>query len=185
MSSKIGKIKKVEPKPVKKRPIKRRFKTEKVIVDFDAEKLKAPFVLRLGAILIDYILLVSIPVISILISRSFGDDGSKLLNSEISNAGWLITILLGITNFIIFPMFSGQTIGKMFTGLRIVRNDGNPVTFVGILLRNVVGYFLSVLTFGLGFLLALFNIKGRALHDFLAGTIVVYGQKRVAKEVLE
>lgn len=185
MNSETGKIKKVDPKPVKKRAVTRRFRTEKVIVGFDAEKLKAPFVLRLGAILIDYILLVSIPVISLLISRSFGDDGSKLLNSEISNAGWLITILLGLTNFIIFPMFSGQTIGKMFTGLRIVRNDGKAVSFAGIFLRNVIGYLLSVLTFGLGFLLALFNIKGRALHDFLAGTVVVYGQKRVAKEVLE
>ncbi len=185
MISKTGKIKKVDLKPIKKRAVTRRFRTEKVVVDFDAEKLKAPFVLRLGAILIDYILLVSIPVISILISRSFGDDGAKLLNSEISNAGWLITILLGITNFVIFPMFSGQTIGKMFTGLRIVRNDGEAVSFVGILLRNIIGYLLSALTFGLGFLLALFNIKGRALHDFLAGTVVVYGQKRVAKEVLE
>ncbi len=181
MSSKREeKIRKVDTKPVT-----RRFRTEKVIVDFDAEKLKAPFVLRLGAILIDYILLISIPVISILIGRSFGDDGSKLLNNEISNAGWLITVLLGITNFLIFPIFSGQTIGKMFTGLRIVRNNGEAVSLVGILLRNVIGYLLSVLTFGLGFLLALFNVKGRALHDFLAGTVVVYGQKRVAKEVLE
>lgn len=181
MSSKREeKIRKVD-----KKPVTRRFRTEKVIVDFDAEKLKAPFVLRLGAILIDYILLISIPVISILIGRSFGDDGSKLLNNEISNAGWLITVLLGITNFLIFPIFSGQTIGKMFTGLRIVRNNGEAVSLVGILLRNVIGYLLSVLTFGLGFLLALFNVKGRALHDFLAGTVVVYGQKRVAKEVLE
>ena len=73
----------------------------------------------------------------------------------------------------------------MFTGIRIVRTDGNPVSFAGIILRNVVGYFLSVVTFGLGFLLALLNIKGRALHDFIAGTVVVYGQKRVAKEILE
>lgn len=180
MSSKKEKIEKVE-----KKPVARRFKTENVVVGFDAEKLKAPFILRLGAILIDYILLVSIPVISILVSRSFGDDGSKLLNSEISNAGWLITILLGLTNFLIFPIFSGQSIGKMLTGLRIVRKDGKAVSFAGILLRNLIGYFISVITFGLGFLLALLNIKGRALHDFLAGTVVVYGQKRIAKEVIE
>lgn len=180
MSSKKEKIKKVESKAVT-----RRFRTEKVVVDFDAERLKAPFILRLGAILIDYILLISVPVISLLVSRSFGDDGSKLLNSEISNAGWLIMVLLGITNFLIFPMFSGQSIGKMLTGLRIVGKDGKPASFVAILLRNLLGYFITVLTIGLGFLLALFNIKGRALHDFLAGTVVVYGQKRVAEEIVE
>ena len=174
------KIKKIDNKRVTER-----FKTEKVIVDFDAERLKAPFILRLGAILIDYILLVSIPVISILVSRSFGDDGSKLLNSEISNAGWLIMILLGITNFLIFPMFSGQSIGKMLTGLRVIRKDGKAVSFAGILLRNSLGYFITIMTAGFGFLLTLFNIKGRALHDFLAGTIVIYGQKRVAKEIIE
>lgn len=179
-SNKKEKIKKAETKPVT-----RRYRTEKVIVGFDAEKLKAPFILRLGAILIDYILLISVPVISLLVSRSFGDDGSKLLNSEISNAGWLIMVLLGITNFLIFPMFSGQSIGKMLTGLRIVKKDGKSASFGAVLLRNLLGYFITVLTVGLGFLLALFNIKGRALHDFLAGTVVVYGQKRVAKEILE
>lgn len=166
-------------------PATRRFRTEKVIVDFDAEKLKAPFILRLGALLIDYILLIAAPVISLLVSRSFGDDGAKLLNSEISNAGWLIMVLIALTNFLIFPLFSGQSIGKMLTGLKIVSKDGSPASFGAILLRNLIGYFLTGITFGLGFLLALFSIKGRALHDFLAGTIVVYGQQRVAKEIIE
>ncbi len=42
----------------------KRIKTER-FVNFDAERLKAPFALRCGAILIDYILLVAIPVIKL------------------------------------------------------------------------------------------------------------------------
>ncbi len=158
-------------------PVKR-LRAEQIIVDFDAERLKTPFLLRCGAILIDYILLICIPVISLLLGRSFNYDGAKLLTSEVSNAGWLIMILLAITNFVIFPMFTGKSLGKMLTGLRIVRADGNPPSLGSLLLRHLVGYPLTILTFGLGFLFAAFNQKGRALHDFLAGTVVVYGRRK-------
>jgi uncharacterized RDD family membrane protein YckC len=153
-------------------------RTEQVIVDFDAERLKAPFLLRCGALLIDYILLVSVPVISLLFGRYFEYDGAKLLNSEISNAGWLILILLVLTNFVIFPMFSGQTIGKILTGLKIVNIDGSAASFSRLLIRHLIGYPLTVITFGLGFLFSVLTQNGRALHDFLAGTIVVYGRRR-------
>ena len=55
--------------------------------------------------MIDYILLVCIPVLALLLGRFYGVDGVKLLNSELSNTGWLIMLLLGLTNFVIFPMF--------------------------------------------------------------------------------
>lgn len=156
-------------------------KPEQVIVDFDVERLKAPFLLRCGALLIDYILLVSVPVISLLLGRFQEYDGTKLLNSEASNAGWLILILLIITNFVIFPLFSGQTVGKILTGLRIVKSDGSPASFSRLLVRHLIGYPITALTLGIGFLLAVLTANGRALHDYLAGTIVVYGRSRQEK----
>ena len=153
-------------------------RAEEIIVDFEAEKLKAPFLLRCGALLIDYIFLIGIPVISILIGRLSGYDGAKLLNSEFNNVGWLIAVLLGLTNFIIFPMFAGQSLGKMLTGLRIVKSDGTSPSFLSLIVRHLAGYPITILTGGIGFLFSLLNIKGRALHDFLAGTIVIYGQKQ-------
>lgn len=157
-------------------------RTEQVIVDFEAERLKAPFLLRCGAILIDYILLIFIPVSSLLIGRLMNIESSKLLNSEISNTGWLIMVLLALTNFVIFPMFSGQSIGKMLTGLRVVKTDGNIASFSQLLVRHSIGYLLTIATVGLGFLFSILNPKGRALHDFLAGTVVVYGQRRTEKK---
>lgn len=157
----------------------RRSRAEQIIVNFDAERLKAPFLLRCGAVLIDYILLICMPVISLLLGRSFSYDGSKLLTSEFSNAGWLIMILLAVTNFVIFPLFTGKSLGKMLTGLRIVKADGNPPSLGSLLIRHLAGYPLTVLTFGLGFMLAAFSQKGRALHDLLAGTVVVYGRRKI------
>jgi uncharacterized RDD family membrane protein YckC len=157
----------------------RRKRAEQIIVNFDVERLKAPFLLRCGAVLIDYILLICMPVISLLLGRAFSYDGSKLLTSEFSNAGWLIMILLAVTNFVIFPLFTGKSLGKMLTGLRIVKADGSPPSLGSLLIRHLVGYPLTVLTFGLGFLLAVFSQKGLALHDLLAGTVVVYGRRKV------
>jgi uncharacterized RDD family membrane protein YckC len=158
-----------------------RAKTEEIIVDFSAEELAAPFALRCGALIVDYIIVVAIPVIGILLSRYMGNDGVKLLNSEINNTGWLIAVLIGLTNFVIFPMFSGQTIGKMLTGIRILSIDGRPVSFTKVLLRHLIGYPLTLLTGGLGFLFSVFNKKGRALHDYLSGTVVIYGRRRILK----
>jgi uncharacterized RDD family membrane protein YckC len=163
----------------------KRIKPEQIVVDFDAARVKAPFLLRCGAFLIDYILLVCIPVLALLLGRFYGVDGVKLLNSELSNTGWLIMLLLGLTNFVIFPMFSGQSIGKMLTGIRIVKKDGTPPTFVQLLIRHTIGYFLTALTFGLGFLFSALNQKGRALQDLVSGTVVIYGKQRISKEVTE
>lgn len=149
---------------------------ERVVVDFDAERLKAPFLLRCGALLIDYILLVAVPVIALLLSRSFDPDPSKFLKG--ANTGWLIMLLLAVSNFVILPMFISATIGKVLTGLRIVKADGSAPSFSRLLVRHLIGYPLTALTGGIGFLFSVVNSRGRALHDFLAGTIVVYGRSR-------
>jgi uncharacterized RDD family membrane protein YckC len=151
---------------------------EVVVVDFDPERLRAPFLLRCGAFLIDYILLVSIPIFALLLGRFYGVDGVKLLHSELSNTGWLIMLLLAVTNFVIFPMFNGQSIGKMLTGIRIVSRDGRPPSFVQLLVRHTIGYLLTAVTFGLGFLSSALSQKGRALQDVIGGTIVIYGRRR-------
>lgn len=161
----------------------RRKRAEQVIVNFNIERLKAPFLLRLGAVLIDYILLICPVVISFLLGRAFNEagakDGANLLNSTLINSGWLVMILLAVTNLVIFPLFTGKSLGKMLTGLRIVKADGNPPSLGSLLIRHLVGYPLTALTFGLGFLLAVFSQKGRALHDLLAGTVVVYGRRKI------
>ena len=163
----------------------KRIKPEQIIVNFDAERLKAPFSLRCGAILIDYIILVMIPVASLLIYRSSGQEPSKILNNEITNIGWLIFVLLILTNFLILPLLVGQSIGKILTGLRVVKKDGSSPSLGSFALRHLVGYPLTFLTGGLGFFISVLNSKGRALHDLIAGTVVIYGRKQIVKKESE
>jgi uncharacterized RDD family membrane protein YckC len=64
------------------------------------------------------------------------------------------------------------------TGLRIVRLSGESVTARVILVRQLFGYVLTLITGGLGFFLSVFSSKGRALHDLVSDTIVVHGSTR-------
>jgi uncharacterized RDD family membrane protein YckC len=151
-------------------------------VGFDPSQLKAPFLLRCGALLIDYILLIIVPVATLLIGRSFGFDGSKLLNSPIANSGWLITFLIFVTNLLILPVVNGQSLGKMLTNIKITAADGARPSIFSMALRHLVGYPLTLLTGGLGFAISAFTPGGRALHDYVAGTFVVYGHKAISEK---
>lgn len=144
------------------------------IVDFAPERIKAPFVLRCAALIIDYIVLLSMPVswliVSKLLSGTPGDVG-------IGATGWVLGFVLFIANFLLLPLMRGQTIGKMALGLTVVNLDGTNVEIISVIRRNLVGYLATVLTFGIGFLIAAVNTSGRSLHDIIGGTVVVRGRK--------
>ena len=74
---------------------------------------------------------------------------------------------------------NGQTLGKMAAGIGIVRTDGSPLT-AGRLLARWLGYLLSSLLIGVGFLCAAFTPEKRALHDYLVDTRVVYVEETPA-----
>ena len=91
--------------------------------------------------------------------------------------GYLVALGVAFLNFVVVTAFSGRTIGKWVAGLRIERRDGVRLSFGRALLRHLVGYPLTLLTLGVGFLVAAFSAEGRALHDFLAGTVVVRSRR--------
>jgi uncharacterized RDD family membrane protein YckC len=66
----------------------------------------------------------------------------------------------------------GQTVGKLLVGLVVVGEDGRPLGMGAAFLRHV-GYALSALPFGFGFLMAALRHDRRALHDLLAASRVV------------
>ena len=135
------------------------------------ERLRAPFSLRCGALLIDYILLVGVMAFATLLARFFGD--MRRGSSFVLTAGYVAVASVAFLNFVLIAALSGRTLGKWMAGLRIERRDGEPLSVGRALLRHLVGYPLTLLTLGLGFLFAAFDPQGRALHDWLAGTVVV------------
>ncbi|MDQ3817275.1 MAG: RDD family protein [Acidobacteriota bacterium] len=159
------------------------------------ERLRAPFSLRCGALLIDYILLAGIIAFSTLVARMGNRPRASASSAEM--IGILIAVIVALLNFIGLPALRGQTLGKWATGLVIRRRDGEPLRWWRALLRQTLLYppfFLMlglvsllaevvtgaliltgafILLLGLGFLVASFSENARALHDIIAGTVVM------------
>src|SRR5438874_1259599 len=134
-------------------------------------RYRAPFALRCGALLIDYILLALILTFSIMMARLMG-GGARMAGGTAEKFGILMTLVVAILDLGVFAGLTGKTVGKWTTGLRIERPDGRLPGIPRALLRHFVGYPVSLLPFGLGFLIV--TVSGRrALHDLIAGTIVV------------
>lgn len=138
----------------------------------DAVGGSAPFALRCGALLIDYIAVVGVIAFSTIIARMMG-GGTRVIGGTVQITGIIVAAGILVLNFGLVAGLTGQTLGKWATGLRIEREDQADLGFGRAALRHFVGYPLSMITLGLGFLLAVFNARGRTLHDILAGTVVV------------
>lgn len=105
---------------------------------------------------------------------------------------WVQSFVIAIVVFFVFTVFfgyfilfeaawNGQTIGKRLLGIRVVRDGGYPVDFMGSLIRNLV----RAAEFALGFyalsaIVMLFSDENKRLGDYAAGTIVVR-DARIAK----
>lgn len=81
-----------------------------------------------------------------------------------------LTILWGFY-FIYFTVSTGQTIGKKWLGIMVVRADGKSMDSQTAF-KRFVGYGFSSI-FLLGFFRALFDENHQAWHDKMANTIVV------------
>ncbi len=69
----------------------------------------------------------------------------------------------------------GQSPGKIFAGIKIVRANGMDIGFGRGILRESIGKFISMLPLvvPLGFLWTLFDNKNQGWHDKIADTIVI------------
>ena len=135
-------------------------------------RYRAPFALRCGALLIDYIVLALIMTISTMIARLIG-GGARMAGGTAEEVGMILTLVVAVIDFGLLAGLTGRTIGKWTTGLRIERMSGGTPGMLRTCLRHFIGYPLSLLPFGLGFLIVMVTPSGRALHDLIAGTIVV------------
>jgi uncharacterized RDD family membrane protein YckC len=88
-------------------------------------------------------------------------------------------VLVILPPFLMHPWYyiwtarkSGATMGKRTLGLSVVHVSGDAVGLRTLSIRYL-GYLLSAVTLGLGHLVTLARRDRRALHDHVAGTVVV------------
>jgi len=141
--------------------------------EYDESSL-AGLSLRCSAFLLDYILTLLTPavalVLAVYVKRRWMAPGAANL---IVVAGYMATAAVFFLNYIHFYLRRGQTFGKRFIGIRVVRTDGRPLDYQTAVLRHVVGYPLSALFFGLGIVWVLLDRRRQGWHDKLAKTVVI------------
>lgn len=88
----------------------------------------------------------------------------------------LYQILSLATNFLYFTLMESSakqaTLGKMALGIKVVDTEGHRISF-GRAAGRYFGKILSSITLCIGYLMAAFTERRQALHDKLAGTLVV------------
>jgi uncharacterized RDD family membrane protein YckC len=133
---------------------------------------------RLAAGMLDLLLMASIDAAVVYFTlRLAGLDSAEFFTLPIVPLGAFLLLLNG-GYFVMFTAATGQTIGKMAAGIRVVGTSADDVindrvSFGRAVLRTA-GYFASLLPAGLGFVPAFFGPRDhRALHDRLADTRVV------------
>jgi uncharacterized RDD family membrane protein YckC len=85
----------------------------------------------------------------------------------------VFSALLGVAYYTVLHGWKGATFGKMIFKIRVVKADGDPISYVQAFVRYL-GYMLSSLTLCIGYIIAIFDSQKRSLHDRIAGTRVIY-----------
>lgn len=130
----------------------------------------AGFLLRLGAMFYDSLLLIAILM---MLSYPYvwltgGDNPGLMMKTAYQ------IYLLAICFFFYagFWVRGGQTLGLRTWRLKLVRDDGGPITWV-LALKRFAFAWISLLCLGLGFLWVIYDRDKLAWHDRWSGTRLV------------
>jgi uncharacterized RDD family membrane protein YckC len=140
------------------------------------------FWVRFVALLIDGLVLFVLEGIVFVLFLTFTAPNVDLTpDTSHEMANYVIAILLlmpigFIIRWLYFALMTSSstrgTFGKMALGLKVTDCEGRRISFMQATGR-FFGKIISSLLFGFGFLMAAFTKKKQALHDTLAGTLVV------------
>jgi len=144
----------------------------------------AAFASRLLASVIDLLILGAVfvagSIVLGVIGASMDAYGSRILGIVVVAA---VTVVLPTT---VETLTRGRSLGKLALGVRIVRDDGGPITVRQALIRALVGVIELWMTAGVVALIAsMVHPQGKRLGDVLAGTYAarVRGKAAVRRPV--
>lgn len=134
----------------------------------------AGFWMRMWAFLADLLVVFSINGLLLSPLRYFGEGGDIIL-SVWSLKGILSSIVFYLY-FLIMTKMTGQTLGKMIFGLKVIRDDQKPLQWLDLFFREVVIRFVykAYLFLNLLYLIVAFNKEKRGLHDMIGQTKVIH-----------
>jgi uncharacterized RDD family membrane protein YckC len=135
----------------------------------------AGFWLRFGAMMIDSILLTIVIFGTALVfglAAGFTTSGG----TGVALGSLMLIPLMGIGSWLYFAICEASayqaTLGKRAVGLIVTDLNGDRISF-GRALGRLCSKLLNSMSFGIGWIMAGFTDRKQALHDFVAGTLVI------------
>ncbi|WP_255473031.1 RDD family protein [Rummeliibacillus sp. SL167] len=151
--------------------------------EMDYQLKAAGFWTRFWAYLIDLIVVFSINAITVKPLFFFtGWENIEIFYIPLYGS---MTSLLFYAYFVVMTKIWGQTVGKMVLGIRVVSEDGKPLSWATVFFREWIGRFISV-TIDILYILVAFTPNHKAIHDYIADTKVIHERTFEAKaKILE
>jgi uncharacterized RDD family membrane protein YckC len=145
---------------------------------------------RVGAWFIDLLIVILIFVVVLFVIAAIAGGMSELSEGAAIATAIIFGLTFVIALFFYAPLLmmrqgqrNGQTLGKQAVGIRVIRDNGQPMSFGWAALREVVlkglvpallnGVFIGWLVQLLDYLWPLWDDENRALHDMVVSTHVV------------
>lgn len=106
------------------------------------------------------------------------DDGGEVLHALVPLLGVILLVvplvLLAIWLYYALLQSSSKqaTLGYMLLGMKVTDLEGRRISFLRATARHFL-HILSGMLFGIGFLMVAFTSRKQALHDLIAGTLVM------------
>jgi len=139
----------------------------------------AGFFIRALAFMMDQVLVCLALILLGLVGYIAIDVGAYFLSFNAGDLRLMFTPLIFSCCFAAYGIYYtfyhgyyGQTLGKIFLGLKVTRTDGEELSYF-VAFKRFLGYFVSSLFFGFGYLMPIFTQRRQALHDKIADTIVI------------
>jgi len=126
-------------------------------------------VVRAFSWIIDFFIRVIVDVaVGLVLGVIFQDYGTGLILIFLFFNEWFYPVYFEVKK-------NGQTPGKKSMGLRVLNDDGTPVSWGGSILRNLISCIdFYPFMYGLGLCTMLINKRFKRLGDIAAGTLVVH-----------
>jgi uncharacterized RDD family membrane protein YckC len=156
--------------------------SDKLIID-TPEQVHLEFVLagvgsRFMAVFLDVLIEAALYLVLFLLTLIWISGG---LFSSTRSLWWnaILTLVIFCINWGYYAIFEvlwkGQTPGKRWAGIRVIKDSGRPINAFEAIARNLVRAIDFLPGFyGVGVVTMLLNSKNRRLGDYVAGTLVVH-----------
>lgn len=159
---------------------------ENVAFGYQVAGIGSRFLATLIDTLLIIILQVAVVITYAVMMKLFGIDPYGSLSAWVAAGFGLLVFIFYWGYYILFELFwNGQTPGKRWAGLRVIRGDGTPVTLSESLIRNLVRIVdLLPAAYGVGIITMFLDKQSRRLGDLAAGTLVVHDRAPISIQAL-